>query len=918
MEKLNTLARIGQSLWYDNIQRSMLQNGDIARMIVNGEIKGMTSNPSIFQNAIVNSTDYDRQLQTLSWTGASAEEIFWKLAIEDVQNAADLFKDIYERSGKQDGYVSLEVNPNLAHDARGTVREALDLWKRVNRQNLMIKVPATPEGVAAIRELIRAGININVTLIFGTQRYKDVIEAYLAGLEDRISDGEDIAHVTSVASVFVSRIDTKVDSRLKEIEQASDLSGKTAVHNSRLIYQIFLNEFSKPRASRIREKSGKVQKPLWASTSTKNPDYRDVLYVEELIGKDTVNTVPPATLSAFLDHGIVSETLTKDFALIEPHFERLSRAGISIDEVTQSLENEGVKAFIDAYHTLIAVIEQRRTEEIRRLGNLFPKIQERVRALERENFVNRLFEHDPNLWTRSEEGQKEIIQRMDWLEAPWETHEIADISNRLLDELNSEGFTNVLILGMGGSSLAPEVFSKIQAKDTQSNGKGLKLSILDSTHPDEVLRAAAENPVKQTVFVVSSKSGTTGEINAFFDYFYDVARKELGEKAGSHFVAITDPGTKLENVAREKKFRRIITANPRVGGRNSAITAFGLVPASLFGIDTSKMMAQTVYDAKSFRPDQDIAGNPGVTLGAILGEAVLGGQDKLTILADDEWQAFSAWMEQLIAESSGKNGKGILPIAEEPFADIGKFSNDRLFVYLRKNGQLDEWVKQLTDNGRPVLVQNVKSALDLAYQFYLWEVATATVCSILGVNSFDQPDVQDAKTRTLAGIESYRKTGQFIIDAPKLKTDDFLVYSNQKFDLQNMSKPLDAVLRFVSEFCSMGSYVAINAFIHRDEKNTRILTALRETLLEEFSIATTLGFGPRYLHSTGQLHKGGPDNGLFLILTNTPAQDVPIPGEEITFGKFCFAQALGDESALLAHGRKVMRIHFNTSEISFN
>ena len=358
MSVLQGLEKIGQSLWYDNIQRVMLQNGEIEGMISRGEIKGMTSNPSIFQNAITKSTDYTTQLQTLAWAGLSAEEIFWNLAIDDVQRAADLFTDTYKNSNKKDGYVSLEVNPNLAHNTTGTVKEAVELWRRVDRPNLMIKVPATIEGVPAIRQLIGKGINVNVTLIFSYDRYAQVIEAFLSGIEDRLAKGETVASIASVASFFVSRVDTKVDGYLgeyiknhaPETEQLRKMMGKAAIYNAKKAYQLFLREFNSQRFQKNKEHGVKPQRPLWASTSTKNPEYRDVIYIEELIGADTVNTVPPATLLAFLDHGVVVDQITKNLDPIQAHFSSLEKYSISIDKVTEELELEGVQAFSDAYN----------------------------------------------------------------------------------------------------------------------------------------------------------------------------------------------------------------------------------------------------------------------------------------------------------------------------------------------------------------------------------------------------------------------------------------------------------------------------------------------------------------------------------------------------------------------------------------
>jgi transaldolase len=368
---MNTTARLleaGQSIWYDNIQRSLLSSGELAGMIERGEIRGVTSNPTIFMNAITKSEDYDQSLLPLVASQLSDEEIFFELAIEDIQAAADLFRPLYEQSEGGDGYVSLEVSPYLANDTAATLEQAKDLWQRVDRPNLMIKIPATKAGLPAITEAIAAGINVNVTLIFSRQRYAEVMEAYLQGLEKRAESGQPLGSIASVASFFVSLVDTNVDAQLKKIrtagrpqaEQAQQLLGKAAIANARLAYADFKEVFTSPRFQALEEKGARVQRPLWASTSTKNPDYRDVIYIEELIGPDTVNTVPPQTLLAFLDHGEVRPSLEEDLPGQQQVFARLEELGISMDEVTRQLEEEGVASFSDAFTVLLKAVEQRR------------------------------------------------------------------------------------------------------------------------------------------------------------------------------------------------------------------------------------------------------------------------------------------------------------------------------------------------------------------------------------------------------------------------------------------------------------------------------------------------------------------------------------------------------------------------------
>lgn len=372
MNRVQQLAELGQSLWYDNIERGLLENGGMAGMIDRGEIRGVTSNPTIFMNAITRSADYDAGLAPLVEAGHSAEDIFWQLAIEDIQAAADLFLPLYRQTDGGDGFVSLEVNPALAHDTEATLHEAQTLWHRVDRPNLMVKIPATQAGIPAIRAAIAAGINVNVTLIFARERYADVMDAYLSGLEDRVAAGLPLGDIASVASFFVSRLDTNIDGQLQHIirgggpraTEAEALLGRAAVANARLAYADFRRVFASDRFAQLQAKGAVVQRPLWASTGTKNPAYSDVVYVDELIGPDTVNTVPPQTLAAFLDHGEVRPTLDGEPGEAQAVIDRLETLGISLAAVTEQLEREGVKSFADAFTALLAAVDAKLTAPV--------------------------------------------------------------------------------------------------------------------------------------------------------------------------------------------------------------------------------------------------------------------------------------------------------------------------------------------------------------------------------------------------------------------------------------------------------------------------------------------------------------------------------------------------------------------------
>ncbi len=753
----------------------------------------------------------------------------------------------------------------------------------------MVKIPATKEGVPAIRKAIASGVNVNVTLIFSLARYAEVMEAYLSGLEDRLKEEKPIDHIASVASFFVSRVDTKVDKLLAE---NSAFRGQAAIANARLAYADFLQTFAGERWEALKSKGANLQRPLWASTSTKNPAYPDTLYVDTLIGPHTVNTVPPRTLEAFRDHGAANVTIDKDMERVRTLFGQLKAEGVSMEVVTQELEDEGVKSFADAFTALLDTIEERRAAAVSQLGPLAASVSKRVTQLEVDDVPTRLWDGDPTLWTTDPAGQAEVKKRLGWLRLPETSIPVLPELRDFSDVVHYEGIKRVLLLGMGGSSLAPEVLSFVFASSEPAAAEGKPcLSILDSSDPAQVAQAAEQYPPDKSLYVVSSKSGGTAEVMAMLDYFW-----ELSGGDGSRFVAVTDPGTSLEKLANERGFRKVFNANPNVGGRYSALTAFGLVPAALLGLDVKRLLARAAWMMAQTAPDVLAARNPGLVLGAVMAEAALAGRDKLTILADAPLVTIGSWLEQLIAESSGKDDKGIVPVDREPLGDVSVYGQDRLFVYLRQTGEYDENIAALQTAGQPVLEIPVPETYDLGAEFYRWEFAIAVACHILGVNAFDQPNVEDAKKRAKARIADYQEKG-------KLEEGEFV--------------PLKDAEPALSEFLNGskdGDYIAIAAFLPRNAEMIAALQDLRVAIRDKTKRAVTLGFGPRFLHSTGQLHKGGANNGLFLQITADPLEDVDIPTQGMSFGTLELAQALGDYEALTARGRRVLRVHLPSPE----
>jgi transaldolase/glucose-6-phosphate isomerase len=897
MNPITKLTSLGQSLWYDNIQRRLLENGELKAMIERGDIRGVTSNPTIFNNAIAKTTDYDSALTPLAWAGWDAEKIFWQLAIEDIKAACDAFQPLYEETNGGDGYVSLEVSPYLAHDTDATVAQAEQLWARVRRPNLMVKIPATKAGIPAIRKAIAAGVNVNVTLIFSLARYAEVMDAYLSGLEDRAAAGHPIDHLASVASFFVSRVDSKIDPKLPE---GSPLKGKAAIANAKLAYDLYQQTFAGARWERLKVKGARVQRPLWASTSTKNLAYPDTIYVDNLIGPETVNTVPPQTLEAFKDHGVAEVTLVRGLDEARDAIAQLEALGISMDVVTQELEDEGVKAFADAFTQLLATIDERRKAAASSLGPLADSAPKRIAQLEADSVPARLWKHDPTLWAsdKDKEGQHEVTIRMGWLDSTDKARRKLKEYEAFAKEIRKAKIDRVLVLGMGGSSLTAEVFSSLQA--AAGIQAPLSLAILDSTDPAQVAEAARNFPPEKSLYIVASKSGGTAEVMAAFDYFWKLSKKD-----GSHFIATTDPGTSLEALARKRGFRKIFLADPMVGGRYSALTDFGLVPAALLGMDLKQLLDRADWMRNQCSENCPAARDPGLALGAVLGEAALGGRDKLTVLADAPLSAFAGWIEQIIAESSGKNGKGILPVPLEPIGSPEVYGGDRIFVYLRQTGEHDDAVAKLKAAGYPVVQLPITNFYDIGAEIYRWEVATAIACHILGVNAFDQPNVESSKKITKAKIAEYQKKGKLREGKPAWKKDGMAVFSPTAVRGVSLKSVLSGFLKKARK----GGYVAINAYLPRNAENIDALQKMRVAIRARTGNAVTAGFGPRFQHSTGQFHKGGPKNALFLVITAEPEKDIAIPNQGLTFGTLLRAQALGDYEALIEAGRKVMRVH---------
>jgi transaldolase/glucose-6-phosphate isomerase len=886
----------------DYIRRNLIRSGELKRMVEDDGIRGVTSNPTIFEKAIAGSTDYDEAWHALlaKDPNAAVGKLYEPLAIEDIQMAADVLRPVYDATNGDDGYVSLEVSPHLAHDTQATIGEAKRLRAAVNRPNLMIKVPGTPEGVPAFEQLIADGVNVNVTLMFSMSHYEAVARAYVNGLQRCANP----AQVASVASFFVSRVDTAVDKALESLgtAQALALLGKIAIANSKIVYDRFLQIFHGEGFAALRQRGARVQRPLWASTGTKNPKYSDVLYVENLIGPETVNTLPPETLNAYRDHGkIIADAVRENLDEAAAALGRLKALGIDLNAITEKLQQDGVASFAASFDQLMAALEKKRKSMIGmqldrvelQLGRKYQRrVDRRLREWQTAQFAGRVWQKDYTLW--SKEPQSELTDRLGWLELPERMEkQVAELS-AFADKAKADGMKHAVLLGMGGSSLAPEVFQQ-----TFGNAAGYpELQVLDSTHPAAVKAVEARVDLARTIFLVSSKSGTTTETNSFFFYFWDKL-KEITGNPGAHFVAITDPGTPLEKLAKERSFRATYNAPDDVGGRYSALTVFGLVPAALIGVDVGEILARARRMSEACGATAAEPSNPGLILGAALGELTLAKRDKVTFVCSPSLAAFPAWVEQLIAESTGKDRKGIVPVASENLAAAEKYGDDRFFVYLRFEGDenqvLDRQMVALKANGHPVARIELNDKHDLGQEFFRWEFAVAAAGSAIGIHPFNQPDVQLAKDLAKRAMDPAGASKRARKPRGEVTADDG-----------------DSLLKAVASWLAKKKardYVVVQAYIDPSADHRERLKGISGLIQERLGVATTLGFGPRFLHSTGQLHKGGPNSVLVLQIVDRPADNLSVPETNYTFDALIHAQGLGDFAALKQRRRRLLRVN---------
>ncbi|MEM7758861.1 MAG: bifunctional transaldolase/phosoglucose isomerase, partial [Cyanobacteria bacterium P01_A01_bin.40] len=660
------------------------------------------------------------------------------------------------------------------------------------------------------------------------------------------------------------------------------------------------------------------QRLLWASTGTKNPEYSDVLYVEELIGSNTVNTVPPATLTNFREHGESRSSLTENVAEAEATLSNLEKVGISLTEITDTLLDQAVNSFSEAFDKLLSTVEKKREvvlgEELDSLSykmsaDLENQILASLDDWRQEGKIRRLWERDPSLWTNDDENHW-----LSWLCTTEDQLGHIDRLQKLAAEVKQE-FDYILLLGMGGSSLCPEVMKMTFGRIASFP----ELLILDSTDSAQIKAVESKIDLAKTLFIVSSKSGSTLEPNIFKQYFFERLSEVVGaENAGQQFIAVTDPGSKLQQVAERDNFRHIFYGISSIGGRYSALSNFGMVPAAAMGVDIPKFLDITEEMVHSCAPSVPAEDNPGVVLGTILGVLANAGRDKVTLVTSPGIGDMGAWLEQLLAESTGKEGRGLIPVDLEPLGEPEIYGDDRLFVYLRltptPDPVQDAAMEKLTQAGHPTVCIAVKDRYHIGQEFFRWEVATAVAGSIIGINAFNQPDVEASKIVTKELTTAYEETGALPSESPIFSGSEIKLYTDAKnaaFLTEKVGNEADLAQYLQAHLSRLGAgdYFALLAYVEMNQPHQEQLQTIRKSIRDRFKVATCLGFGPRFLHSTGQAYKGGPNSGVFLQITCDDALDLSVPQQKYNFSIVKAAQARGDFQVLVDRDRRALRVH---------
>lgn len=924
----------GQSIWLDGPRPRRLDSDELRAMVCRDEVTGISVTYDGLRHIIASATDLETSIRSRIFESKDPIAICEHLLIDQARRAADLLRQVYERTRGLEGYTSIEVSPYVVDSAEELVKRGRELFLAVGRKNVMIRLPATTAGLVALEQLVSTGVNVFVSDILTEAAYLQAAEAYSLAVDKYLRRGGNALDVIALVAMPLSKIDRIATRALESSAQKAGpeqsvffdrLKGRAATTFARLAYRTYRSYIADGGNKNWKVLAGKGARPLRIvlECAIPAPHLPASLYLEELSLPETIVSLPETAILA------LCRTPAKQMEQSEDHVDEVIDQAILVYEqfkqlpfsISDALEDELsflVDQQMEVMDQLIGALEQRRravelnvaTNLTHSLGELESPVKEALAKAKEDNVVARLWRGDTTLWTGKDEGAW-----LGWLDIPEQQLAQTSVFQELSGEVRREKFTHAVLLGMGGSSLSAEVMRQCFGKQ-----EGMpELLVLDSTVPAEVLKVRRAIEIEKTIFIVSSKSGSTTEPNVLCQYFYEETKKAVGDKeAGSHFIAVTDPGSSLEQTAKEMRFRHIYPGVPSIGGRYSVLSHFGMIPGAVMGADVKKMLERAHQMA--LRCHETVASNenPGLLLGVIMAVLSEHGRDKVTLFASPRIRSFGTWLEQLLAESTGKLGKGIIPVDGESIASPEHYGKDRLFVYLRlsreADKQQDKQVEDLKRAGHPVVNIELDDAFGIAEEFFRWEFATAVAGHVLKINPFDQPNVQESKDFTKKFLKHYEETGKLPEDQLVCRDGDITIYAddkNKRYLLEKAKENLEAVLKAHIARLQPGDYFATTAYVEYDERYERAISAIRDHVRDDRRVATTFGYGPRFLHSTGQLHKGGPNSGLFIQITCDDKEDVPVPAEKFTFGVLKQAQSLGDFVALSMRDRRALRVHFS-------
>lgn len=917
-------------LWLHDLSRGLLSAQPLELL----PTSSFTTQLNRLERAIGEGSAYDAALEQAD--SDDPHSILEALLAEDAQHAADKVRPHFAPEWAS-GVVSVDLSPLRAETPQQRLEAARRFFQAINRPNVLIKMPAQADLLTILEQLLYEGVNIHFTHVYSLASYEAVAECYLRAMERRALENLPLGGLISVIGFHVGSIDAVVDrqlqnniraaqarSELGRVSANAELLGKIGVANANTVYRRSRDLFNSERFARLRAAGALPQRLLWTEIAPISPLQAPMHYFDRLNHAEALLLIEPAMLESLADYE--QDASARSAALRESPdvLVRLAAVGIELNAVARQLVGDADELYSEAFAKLVARADGKRkllsSGFIRRqtlvLGQYQKPVETELQRLRNQKSITRTWACDASLWTDSPTVAAQIEGRLGWLSLPTDGRIDREVLRAARAESQREGWQHIVMLGMSGANVTAETLYGIFGQQAGFPA----LIALDSTDPSAIRDVEAQIDLRRTCFIVASKSGNTLETFAMLYYFYQRCA-EHSAQAGAQFIAITDPQTRLAEEAERLGFRAIYYNPTDMAGRYAALSYFGMLPIAMLGLDFEKLLDRAAEMALACGPNVMGNNHPGLWLGTIMGVLARRGLDKLTLLSSPELAPFGAWVEQLIAESSGKEDKGIIPISGGTVGLPHDYDDDRLFIYLRLASSAnnpDQAVQMLQEAGHPLVTLDLRDVYDIGAEFFRWQFAAATIGMVLGINPFDEPAVEESKHNTQRLLDAYVAQGVLPSSAPVYTEDGISLFADdvtatllqqlreqQAFETSPLSGLLAAFLRLARS----GDYIGLLAYLPPRPEYLEQLETFRRRARHALQRAVTLGFGPRYLHSTGQLHKGGSDKGVFIQLTVDDPEPLPIPNMPYSFSILKQAQAEGDYEALQSRGRRIVRLH---------